>query len=133
MRGLFRGGTEEADGKLDVQGEVPPAPAEDQPEPQIPGVLESVTNRRSVFPRDYVDAEVPATVVQSMLDAAAWAPFHGPTPPWRFVVLGKSAMVEMQQLSLDFYDKNWQETGWADGSYYFNSVRTHQAPRCARE
>jgi len=50
-----------------------------------------------------------------MLDAASWAPFHGPRPPWRFVVLGKKAMVEMQQLSLEFYDRNWAETGWADG------------------
>jgi len=50
-----------------------------------------------------------------MLHAASWAPFHGSLPPWRFVVLGKKAMVEMQQLSLDFYDKHWEETGWANG------------------
>ncbi len=59
-------------------------------------VLESIRKRRSVFPRDYIDGEVPSTVVESMLNAASWAPFHGPTAPWRFVVLGKKAMVEMQ-------------------------------------
>ena len=41
-----------------------------------------------------------------------WAPFHGPLPPWRFVVLGKAAQVEMQQLTLSFYDKNWRQVGF---------------------
>ena len=42
-------------------------------------------------------------VVQSMIDAAMWAPFHGSRPPWYFVVLGKEAMKEMQKLTLEFY------------------------------
>ncbi|GHP04772.1 hypothetical protein PPROV_000352500 [Pycnococcus provasolii] len=78
-------------------------------------VLDAIRNRRSVFPKQYIDREIPSAVVQSMLDAAAWAPYHGPRPPWRFVVLGKQAMVEMQQLTLKFYDKNWAQTGWANG------------------
>lgn len=45
-----------------------------------------------------------------MLEAAMWAPYHGPTPPWRFVVLGKQAMNDMQRLSLAFYDKHWKQT-----------------------
>lgn len=53
--------------------------------------------------------------MRRLLEAAMWAPFHGSVPPWRFVVLGKKAMVEMQHLTLDFYDKHWQETGWANG------------------
>eukprot|EP00927_Polykrikos_kofoidii_P055772 TRINITY_DN49989_c0_g1_i1.p1 TRINITY_DN49989_c0_g1~~TRINITY_DN49989_c0_g1_i1.p1 ORF type:complete len:256 (+),score=34.19 TRINITY_DN49989_c0_g1_i1:79-846(+) len=68
--------------------------------------------RRSVFPRDYVDRKIEAHVVESLLEAAMWAPFHGPLPPWRFVVLGKNAMVEMQEVTLAFYDANWRRTGW---------------------
>ena len=82
---------------------------------EVKPVLASIRNRRSIFPKSYIKHEIPPTVVESMLHAASWAPFHGSLPPWRFVVLGKKAMVEMQQLSLDFYDKHWEETGWANG------------------
>jgi nitroreductase len=50
-----------------------------------------------------------------IVEAAMWAPFHGSRPPWRFVVLGKSAMVEMQRVTLAYYAANWQRVGWADG------------------
>ena len=50
-----------------------------------------------------------------MMNAAMFAPFHGSRAPWRFVALGKKAMVEMQELTLKFYDKNWRTTGWANG------------------
>ncbi|CAE7218941.1 unnamed protein product, partial [Symbiodinium sp. KB8] len=78
-------------------------------------VLPCIRARRSVFPRSYVDREVSAEIVQSLLEAAMWAPFHGPRPPWRFVVLGRSAMVEMQKMTLAYYDANWREVGWASG------------------
>lgn len=78
-------------------------------------LLPCITSRRSVFARNYVDRKIDSAVVQTLLDAAMWAPFHGPVPPWRFVVLGREAMIEMQRLSLDFYDSNWQQFGWASG------------------
>ena len=80
-------------------------------------LLPCIRARRSVFPRSYVDREIEETTVNSLLEAAMWAPFHGPRPPWRFVVLGRSAMVAMQELTLEFYDKNWRETGWCSGKY----------------
>ena len=73
--------------------------------------------RRSIFPRPYIEREVANAEVQLLLDAAMWAPFHGSRPPWRFVVLGKTAMVQMQQLTLDFYDRNWRTHGWANGKH----------------
>eukprot|EP00392_Amoebophrya_sp_AT5.2_P001840 g1845.t1 len=41
-----------------------------------------------------------------------WAPFHGPLPPWRFVVLGKEEQRRMQERTISFYDKNWPEVGF---------------------
>ena len=52
-----------------------------------------------------------------ILAASMWAPYHGSVPPWRFVVLGKRAMVDMQRMTLDFYDAHWSETGWANGKH----------------
>jgi hypothetical protein len=39
-------------------------------------------------------------VVLAMLEAANWAPTHGKTEPWRFVVLGRSAQEQLVDLSL---------------------------------
>lgn len=81
-----------------------------------PAVLECLRRRRKVGPGSYIDKPVAPAQMQTLLDAAMWAPYHGPRPPWRFVVLGKKAMVEMQQLTLEFYDANWRETGWGGGT-----------------
>lgn len=60
------------------------------------------------------------SIVQSLLDAALWAPFHGKyyagcQHPAKFFVLGKESMVEMQKLTLAYYDKNWRMYGWIPG------------------
>lgn len=38
-----------------------------------------------------------------MLEAANWAPTHGKTEPWRFVVLGRRAQEEMVDLTLKVF------------------------------
>ncbi|GMF46425.1 unnamed protein product [Phytophthora fragariaefolia] len=48
---------------------------------------ELIAERRSVFPPDYDSSrQVPRAVLDKMLEAANWAPTHGRTEPWRFVV-----------------------------------------------
>ncbi|CAE7029248.1 unnamed protein product [Symbiodinium natans] len=79
-------------------------------------VLPCLRARRSVMAHDFVAGRVDAAVVTCLLEAAMWAPYHGPRAPWRFVVLGRGAMVEMQKLTLEFYDRNWQSTGWGAGT-----------------
>lgn len=88
-------------------------------------VLPCIRHRRSVFPRGYLQdppAPVEASIIRSLLDAALWGPFHGKCyagceHPARFVVLGKESMVQMQRMTLDYYDRNWKETGWASGDH----------------
>jgi len=86
-------------------------------------ILPCIRNRRSIFPRSYLKDPPPLddAIIQSLLDAALWGPFHGKnyagqSHPARFVVLGKKAMVEMQELTLDYYDKNWKDVGWGSGT-----------------
>mmetsp|Transcript_9310 Transcript_9310/g.19514 ORF Transcript_9310/g.19514 Transcript_9310/m.19514 type:complete len:280 (-) Transcript_9310:382-1221(-) len=85
-------------------------------------VLNCIRNRRSVFPSGYLKDPPPLddSIIQSMLDAAIWGPFHGKCykgceHPAKFVVLGKQAMVEMQNMTLQYYDQNWKEVGWGSG------------------
>ena len=82
-------------------------------------VLPCLRNRRSIFPNQYLKnpvAPVDPRIIESLLAAARWAPFHGKCyegckHPARFVVLGRQSMVQMQKMTLAFYDKNWKKLG----------------------
>lgn len=47
---------------------------------------EIIEQRRSVFPKDYTDAEIPQEVLEEILNAATLAPNHKRTKPWRFKI-----------------------------------------------
>mmetsp|Transcript_1925 Transcript_1925/g.2956 ORF Transcript_1925/g.2956 Transcript_1925/m.2956 type:complete len:258 (+) Transcript_1925:104-877(+) len=86
-------------------------------------VLPCIRSRCSIFPSAYLQDPPPLDerIIQSLLDAALWGPYHGKCfsgcqHPAKFVVLGKQSMVEMQNMTLDYYDKNWKEVGWGSGN-----------------
>ena len=79
-------------------------------------VIDCIKNRQSVFP-NYWNKKSPspldARIIQSLLDAALFGPFHGKCyagqmHPARFVVLGRESHIEMQTMTLEYYDKEWK-------------------------
>lgn len=50
-------------------------------------VLEAIRTRRTV--REFTDKPVSNDVLETIIEAATWAPNHRQTEPWRFVVLSK--------------------------------------------
>lgn len=66
----------------------PPAPREVSSEV----LMALIKKRRSIFPRDYNGEAPPREAIDQMLEAANWAPTHGKTEPWRFVVLSGAAL-----------------------------------------
>jgi hypothetical protein len=55
--------------------------------PSAEATLALIKSRRSFFPEKFVAGEdVPKAVINNILEAANWAPTHGNTEPWRFVV-----------------------------------------------
>ncbi|CAL8471567.1 g11109 [Coccomyxa elongata] len=65
-----------------------------------------IAARRSIFPKDFTGQKVDRSVVEAMLEAANWAPTHGKTEPWRFVVLGRAAQEELLDLSLKVLERD---------------------------
>ena len=45
-----------------------------------------IEERRSLFPKDYTETEIPLGIIDDVLNAAALAPNHKRTKPWRFKV-----------------------------------------------
>jgi len=58
--------------------------------------LESIiSNRRTVKPERFTGELVPDDVVWKILESANWAPTHGHTEPWRFVVFTQESKTEL--------------------------------------
>jgi nitroreductase len=49
-------------------------------------VFEAITTRRSIKPEKLDTRPVDRALIERVLEAANWAPSHGLTEPWRFVV-----------------------------------------------
>ena len=88
-------------------------------------VLPCIRYRHSTFPNAYnkhPTSRIDESVIQSLLDAALWSPFHGKRykdcqHPAKFVVLGKQAMNEMQQVTLQYYDQHWEHDDRFHGNH----------------
>jgi hypothetical protein len=73
-----------------------------EPREQLPTPAQlaaAIRRRRSVFPQHYTGETVPPASIAAMLEAADWAPSHGRTEPWRFVVLGPRGIHAMQDVT----------------------------------
>lgn len=96
-------------------------------------LLRHIKARRSVFPKDYTGEPVPKEVVQSMLEAANWAPTHGKTEPWRFVVMsGKEQIRAFLDAQFEAVEKqhNGQGEQWEKFKAKFHR-KLEQRLKCA--
>ncbi|UOV00097.1 nitroreductase [Chryseobacterium daecheongense] len=81
-----------------------------------------IEQRRSIFPKDYSENEIPQEVIDEILHSASLAPNHKRTKPWRFKIFKgeeKAALAsEMQaiykatQPEQLFLEKKYQDIGF---------------------
>lgn len=58
-------------------------------------ILETIKNRRSVFPVQYNQEPITRAEIETILEAANWAPNHRKTEPWRFKVLQGTSQAKL--------------------------------------
>jgi len=51
-----------------------------------------IKNRRSIDPELYTGEAIEKIKIEALLEAANWAPTHGFTEPWRFIVYDKNSV-----------------------------------------
>lgn len=62
--------------------------------------------RRSVFPKQYAEGQkVDDAIVTQILENATWAPSHGQTEPWRFVVFTGEGLQKLASFQAALYKK----------------------------
>lgn len=69
-------------------------------------ILDALTTRRAVYPRDFTGDPVTDDDIRTLLDAANWAPTHRYTEPWRFRVVRGDGLTRLA----DFMDTVVTET-----------------------
>jgi len=69
-----------------------------------------ISSRRSVMPKDLTGERVTREEVETLLEAANWAPTHHRSEPWRFVVIeGSEGIMSYLELVETWYSDNKEE------------------------
>ena len=72
--------------------------------------LHLIKSRRSVMPKDFSGESVTRAEVEQLLEAANWAPTHGRTEPWRYVVIqGGAAVSAYLERVEEWYSEHGEE------------------------
>jgi nitroreductase len=65
-----------------------------------------IRNRRSVFPKQFeAGKKIDDTIVKEILENATWAPNHGQTEPWKFVVFTDKGLEKLASFQSELYKK----------------------------
>src|SRR6202000_1902999 len=78
-------------------------------------IADIIKTRRSTKPVTMNGKKIPDNQVKSLLELADWAPTHGYTEPWRFVVY--SNPTEFCQSHADLYRTNTLPDDFNEGTY----------------
>lgn len=57
-----------------------------------------IRDRRSIYPEQFSKRKIHREQIELFLNNAIWAPSHGLTQPWRFVVLQDNALVQLSEV-----------------------------------
>lgn len=71
---------------------------------KIEMIEQTIALRRTVKPERYTAEVVPDEFIWKMLEAANWAPTHGHTEPWRFVVFAGNKKIQLLDFLNDLDD-----------------------------
>lgn len=84
---------------------------------------ELIRNRRSVFPKQFdAGKKIDDSIVQQILENATWAPNHGQTEPWKFVVFTGEGLQKLATFQAELYK---QSSGANFKEATYNTLQTN--------
>jgi nitroreductase len=57
-----------------------------------------IRDRRTIYPEQYSNRKIHKEQIELMLNNAVWAPTHGLTQPWRFIVFQENALLDLAEI-----------------------------------
>ncbi|MFT6716087.1 MAG: nitroreductase [Saprospiraceae bacterium] len=88
---------------------------------------EIIRNRRSVKPEKYSSRKVLKDVVVEILNNAIWAPTHGLTQPWYFVVFQGEELEKLGTMMADTYKNSCDPDAFLERKYQKMLMRPSKA------
>lgn len=77
-----------------------------------------IRNRRSVYPVQYEEGKIiDDAVIEQILENANWAPTHGKTEPWRFVVFTGNGLKTLADFQAELYKEKNQGEQFNEATY----------------
>lgn len=77
-------------------------------------ITEIIRNRRTIYPEQFTERVVQPDMVHHILSNALWAPTHGKTQPWRFVVYSGEGRKKLATLMEHLYRKHTPEAQFSE-------------------
>ena len=91
--------------------------------PSMVSTMRLIKSRRSVFPRDLSGAEVTRVEVETLLEAANWAPTHARSEPWRYtVVQGGAGVSDFLDMVEEWYSEHMEELPVTEYQHYTKKI-----------
>ncbi len=81
-----------------------------------------IRERRSVKPSLMNGKKINPSIIQQLLILADWAPTHGRTEPWRFIIFSGDGLARFSQQHADLY-KNYTPEGSFTNAKYQNIIQ----------
>lgn len=66
-------------------------------------ITELIRDRRTIYPEQYSDRKIHREQIELLLNNAVWAPSHGNTQPWKFVVFQDDTLEDLSQTLGNIY------------------------------
>lgn len=76
-----------------------------------------IRERRSVKPSLMNGKKINTSIIQQLLELADWAPTHGRTEPWRFIVFSGNGLAQFSQQHADLYKNHMPEESFTNAKY----------------
>lgn len=81
-------------------------------------IEEIIRYRRSIDPDDFNAKVVEDSILHKMLNAAHWAPTHGYTEPWRFIIYDNKHVKDFGTLHANVYKGNTPPQQFLEKKYH---------------
>lgn len=76
-----------------------------------------IRTRRSIFPPEYIDKEIPREVIQTIVENANFAPTHRLTQPWRFTIFRGEGLAKLADFLGETYRSQTAPEAFTEAKY----------------
>lgn len=83
----------------------------------IDTINQIIRTRRSIFPPEYIDKEIPRDVIETIVANANFAPTHRLTQPWRFTIFRGTGLTKLADFLGETYRSQTTPETFSEAKY----------------